>query len=246
MKSGNTSQRSDAKAGELSAPPKSEQPRSTESLVVVRRSLAGQRSGKLLVLNEVRRVYGKTQSKIQWLCRCDCGAEKWIHAQNIIRKKTICCGSAKCKVRGGMYEYRSYQVWRFMKFRCLSPACASYPSYGGRGIAVCARWMKFENFLKDMGEAPVGASIHRVNNDLGYEPGNCKWSNPREQARNRRSSRLLTHNGTTLCVAEWADKLSVPVHRLINRLRCGWPTEAVLSTARYVHHSRKGGARAWQ
>ena len=80
----------------------------------------------------------------------------------------------------------TYQSWTHMKNRCSSPKHHAYHRYGGRGIYVCARWLNsFESFLEDMGERPGGTSIDRSDNDAGYEPWNCKWSTPAEQASNR-------------------------------------------------------------
>lgn len=62
----------------------------------------------------------------------------------------------------------------------------SYPQYGGRGIKVCDRWQRFENFLADMGVRPEGKTLDRIDTDGNYEPGNCKWSTASEQQQNKR------------------------------------------------------------
>ena len=81
----------------------------------------------------------------------------------------------------------TYKSWDSMKDRCLRAGHSSYKNYGGRGISVCERWMKFENFLSDMGLRPEGKTLDRIDNNGNYEPGNCRWSSATEQHRNTRA-----------------------------------------------------------
>lgn len=84
----------------------------------------------------------------------------------------------------------TYVSWRAMINRCRVHTSIQYPSYGGRGIKICDAWLRFENFLADMGERPRGMTLERINNHGNYEPGNCRWATRAEQNRNTRTTKL--------------------------------------------------------
>lgn len=129
-----------------------------------------------------------------WLCKCDCGNDSITTAGRVKSGNTKSCGCVKRSVLGisttkhGMAGTRTYRIWKSMRNRCNNPKTPRYKDYGGRGITICKRWNKFENFLADMGECPDGMSIDRVNNNKGYSPSNCKWSTTSEQASNTRNT----------------------------------------------------------
>lgn len=131
-------------------------------------------------------------------CLCDCGKAFETTYSNAQRGNTKSCGcwkvehgylTGKAQVRHGMSYTRTYRTWISMKRRCTLRTHNDYQWYGARGISVCKRWAdSFESFLADMGEAPEGMSIDRIDNNGNYEPSNCKWSTPTEQNQNRRPS----------------------------------------------------------
>lgn len=85
----------------------------------------------------------------------------------------------------------TYQSWMAMKTRCTNPNRDNADRYFEAGVQICDRWMTFENFLADMGERPPGFTLDRWPNKKGnYEPGNCRWASPTDQARNTRKNVL--------------------------------------------------------
>lgn len=131
-----------------------------------------------------------------------------------------------------MSRTRIYATWANMRDRCQNPKSQCFKDYGGRGITVCDRWAKFENFYADIGPCPKGGTLERLNNDAGYGPTNCRWSTHKEQARNRRNSRLLEIDGKSKCLAEWSEIAGIAWSTIDGRLRSGMsPKEAVFTPA---------------
>ena len=86
-----------------------------------------------------------------------------------------------------MTKTPEFKCWDSMLQRCSNPNHESYFRYGGRGIKVCQRWSKFENFFTDMGKRPSGLTLERINNNGNYTPKNCKWATWKEQGQNKRN-----------------------------------------------------------
>lgn len=130
-----------------------------------------------------------------------------------------------------MFGTREYQAWANMKARCVNKKNVRYHRYGGRGIKVCDAWMgSFEAFYADMGPSN-GMTIDRIDNDGDYSPENCQWVPMSEQAKKTSRIRLLSFNGKTMSVAEWARHLGVKPHTITMRLNAyGWSLEKTLST----------------
>jgi hypothetical protein len=132
----------------------------------------------------------------------------------------------------GLHRIPEFKVWERMRSRCNNPNNTSYSDYGGRGIQVCERWNRFENFYADVGQRPSPKhSIDRFpDNDGNYEPGNVRWATGIEQASNTRATVLWELNGESLTAAEWARRHGMNRRTLYKRLREGFSIQDALST----------------
>lgn len=155
-----------------------------------------------------------------WLCECECGKRTRVLGGNLGRGNSKSCGCLfKERItKHGLCGKRIHIIWKYMMSRCYDPAALGYENYGGRGIKVCERWHKVENFHADMGDPPEGLTLDRIKNDKGYEKSNCKWSNWSEQHRNRRNNNLVTAFGKTQTMIEWAEEYKINGRTLHNRI----------------------------
>ena len=201
--------------------------------------LKDKRFGKLFVIKKVNKPEGSVVSEARWECSCDCGNVKIIKGSKLRSGETKSCGCLRSELLSnrskthGMSKTRNYKVWSNMKNRCINVNNPRFNDYGGRGIAVCERWVNsFENFISDMGEPPSAKhSIERINNSLGYSKENCIWVVDSVQARNQRRNVNLTLNGVTKCLTDWANDLGISGTTLYSRIgKLGWPIEKALTT----------------
>ncbi len=138
-----------------------------------------------------------------WKCMCDCGKEVISMGGNIRSGRTISCGcyqkirASQTHKRHGLTGTRIHRIWKNMKQRCFNEKNPRFMDYGGRGIGMHSDWKdNFESFLNYVGQPEPHQSLERINNNLGYEPGNVRWATNTEQVRNRRVSVKVDFNGS--------------------------------------------------
>jgi hypothetical protein len=207
-------------------------------------NLIGKQFGRLLVVKKAG--IAKT-NQVLWLCLCNCGKTTTVYGGNLSTGHTKSCGCLDIEkkiqraTKHGYEGSRIYITWNSMIQRCTNPKRKNYPNYGGRGIRVCERWLKFENFLADMGEQPLNRQIDRINNNEGYYLENCRWATRIQQARNKQNSCMETYKGKTQCMSAWAEEYNISYHVLRDRIgKLGWSIgKALITPIRKLKRKRK-------
>ena len=203
------------------------------------KDLTGQTFGRLTISSrEATRATGRTQ----YLCLCECGAQLIVAGCHLVNGHTQSCGclrketgQRRPRTHGHTINRKptpEYMIWGAMRKRCLNPNDQAFPSYGGRGITVCKRWLhSFEAFYTDMGPRPSPTySIERISNDGPYSPENCRWATRTEQNRNSRHNIMITWNNATHCLKEWCEILGLSYSVIQQRYAHEWTPERMFTT----------------
>lgn len=190
-------------------------------------NLTGKTFGRLTVISRAihpsRHVY--------WFCSCSCGINKIIRGGHLNDGRIVSCGCYRPMMThnesSGGEVTKEYSSWVHIKARCLNHNNHKYHLYGGRGIAICDRWINsYENFLADMGRAPSPEhTIDRKDNNGNYEPDNCRWATIEEQQNNRRITFKVEFNGQQIPISVLCRQFGGIVNSNVAswRIRAGWP-----------------------
>ena len=181
----------------------------------------------------------KVKSKWCSVCRCDCGTERTVPHFRLVHGTSKSCGCLQAEAltthgftAGAIKKHsHEYWIWNMVVQRCTNQNVPNWNDYGGRGITVCDRWLKFENFLDDMGFRPsTKHSLERRDNDAGYSPENCYWATRMEQGKNKRNNRWIEILGKRQHLAEWAREYNISHTLIIARLKRGWSELDAITT----------------
>ncbi len=187
--------------------------------------MVGEKFGRLTILSEAKKRSSHRLVNVV----CDCGATKVVQLGNLRSGHTKSCGclnsevAAKRKLTHAQSKIPEYYVWNTMRSRCNNINNASFKDYGGRGIGVCDRWNKFENFIQDMGFRP--SPKHEIdrhpNNDGNYEPSNCRWVTRAGNAQNKRNSVKVIYGGRAIGLREASNLSGIKYGTLSSRMARG-------------------------
>jgi hypothetical protein len=203
--------------------------------------------GRLTVL---KRMENTKDGKARWLCQCQCGKQVIVQRNNLRSGSTSSCGclarekSKERETKHGQSRTRLYSIWKGMKKRCNNPSEERKARiYKDKGISVCSQWYDFNNFYSwaiNNGYSDK-LTIDRKDGNRDYCPENCRWIDMKSQQRNKTTNRLITYNGVTKCVSEWAEEYGVRPGLIIDRLNGGWSVEDSLNkpVVRKIKHENK-------
>jgi hypothetical protein len=191
---------------------------------------AGEVFGRLTIISEAKKLPNSPHRRVT--AQCKCGTLKDYIMSAVRRGHVTSCGcfyiEQKSKHGHAKAESATYASWSAMKSRCSK--LRGKKEYAGKGIKVCERWEKFENFLADMGERPEGMTVDRWPNQTGdYEPNNCRWATASQQANNRKTCRIVSAFGKKLTMMEWSVITEIPFQTIRHRLLRGWSEERSVS-----------------
>lgn len=196
------------------------------------KDLTGQTFGRLYVVKLSKKEVRGKRSRYYWLCQCECGKQCEVRTDCLTTGNTESCGCIHKEVAiQNVSKHHShkmsgtclYHVWQKMKYRCCNQNSNDYERYGGRGITVCDEWLIFEKFaLWAMSRGySEHLSIDRIDNNKGYYPENCRWTDSRTQARNRRSNIKVIYEGKKITLAEASEKTKIAFSTLRQRKEQG-------------------------
>lgn len=194
-------------------------------------NLEGQVFGRLTVVEDLGNVEGYRAYR----CTCSCGSETVVAAHRLLHEKgprSCGCLQREAVTKHGMEGTRVYKIWQGMKSRCYDRNHVSFKHYGGRGIAICERWLNdFAIFYADVGEPPSDRhTLDRRDANGNYEPGNCRWATYIEQANNTRANLVLTFEDEIRTAAEWSRITGLNAATIRQRKKRGWTDEQILTT----------------
>lgn len=132
----------------------------------------------------------------------------------------------------GEFGTRLYRIWGNMKQRCQNVTDKNYPGYGGRGVNVCNDWQEYRSFAKWAKTHGYSdqMTINRIDNDGNYEPSNCEWTTPKQQANNTRRNHMITYLGKTKTLQQWSEEVGIQSATIRHRLKKKWDVQSALNT----------------
>lgn len=169
-----------------------------------------------------------------WDCTCKCGTRKIVRDIEIRRGCSTSCGCYNREISTTHYETgtRLYEIWHGMKQRCNNPNNKDAHNYCDRGIEVCTDWNNnyelFRDWAIDNGYSD-DLTLDRIDVNGNYCPENCRWATAIQQGRNTRVNHLLSYNGKTQTIADWADEVGMNYYTLAKRIAQGWTVERAIT-----------------